>query len=221
MKMAPSSNTDADEGVSSLQDDTKYDFRTVPAQALDAVRMRLAQLTHSLAKIRDEMSRTELPQWYSVQVQVNVILTQLLSLTTTINHFEETLDSIVVYPLPNFPTTAHESLLTTLLRKKNIPEVDEWINDANDTAAIDSAYIGEDEIEKMLQNDENVTKWALEFLGQERGNYAFHGLSTAKQLEQGIGVRTGDGYSAISSSHKPRKPFDVDGVLKYLHKGAA
>lgn len=98
----------------SLQEDVSFDFNGVPGQALDAVRMRLAQLTHSLRRIRDEMSKAELPQWYTLQSQLNVTLSQLVSVTSTLQHFQETLDSTVVYPLPKFPTTSHESLVTTL-----------------------------------------------------------------------------------------------------------
>ena len=91
-----------------LQSSVSADFSNVPTQALDALRMKLSQLTASLAKIRDEMSKAELPQWYSLQAQLMVTLTQLSSLTNTLDHYEETLDSTVAYPLPSFPTTAHE-----------------------------------------------------------------------------------------------------------------
>lgn len=104
-----------------LREDIKPQFNGVPTQAVDAVRMRLAQLTHSLRRIRDELSRAELPQWYSLQSQLNVTLSQIMSVTSTMEHFQDLLDSTVVYPLPNFPTTSHEGLLTTLLRKKKHP----------------------------------------------------------------------------------------------------
>ena len=120
--------TDTPSNTDALQTSVAADFSNVPSQALDALRMKLSQLTASLAKIRDEMSRAELPQWYTLQAQLTVTLTQLSSLTNTLDHYEETLDSTVAYPLPSFPTTAHEGLITTLMRKKNTPEVEESVS---------------------------------------------------------------------------------------------
>ncbi|CUS24475.1 LAQU0S16e02542g1_1 [Lachancea quebecensis] len=204
-------------GVSDPQAD--YNFSHVPAQALDAVRMRLAQLTHSQAKLKDEMAKADLPQWHSLQAQVSIILTQLQSLTSTIHHFEETLDSTVVYPLANFPTTAHEGLLTTLLRKKNIPEVDEWINDAKETSGIDINTASHEDIKNALRSDEELTKWALDFLKQEHSNYSYHGFHTARELSAGAPPNTRDEYQRAPSSKKPKKPFDANSVLKMIHQG--
>lgn len=217
-KMSQNSSS-SDPPIPVLQDEAKYDFKNVPAQALDALRMRLAQLTHSLAKIRDEMSRADLPQWYSLQAQLSVTLTQLSSLTSTLQHFEDTLDSTVVFPLPNFPTTAHEGLLTTLLRKKNIPEVEDWIKDAKDTAGIDVDRMSEQEIEELIQKDKELTDWALEFVEKERSNHAFHGLHTAKELEQGMGKPAHEEYRSSAIKNKPSKPFSTNKVLKFVYQG--
>lgn len=165
------------------------------------------------------MARAELPQWYSLQAQVSVILTQLQSLTTTLHHFEETLDSTVVYPLANFPTTAHEGLLTTLLRKKNIPEVDEWINDAKETSGIDLNTISNEELQKSLKDDEDITHWALDLLRQERSNYSFHGLQTAQELADGGLNGKHEEYRRAPGIKKTQKPFDVDNVLKMVNQG--
>ncbi|SCU84888.1 LADA_0D04456g1_1 [Lachancea dasiensis] len=204
-------------GVINPQDE--FNFQHVPAQALDAVRMRFAQLTHSLAKLKDEMSRAELPQWYSLQAQVSVILTQLQSLTTTIHHFEELLDSTVVYPLANFPTTAHEGLLTTLLRKKNNPEADAWISDAKETVGVDMNTTSSADLRALLKSDEAVTKWALKFLDDDYSNYAFQGLHTAQELSDDPSLGQVDEYKPSRAKSVPKKPFDVDGVLKAVHQG--
>ncbi|SCU94931.1 LANO_0E08702g1_1 [Lachancea nothofagi CBS 11611] len=217
--MSQRSPSDADVGVPSSRDE--FNFQHVPAQALDAVRMRFAQLTHSLAKLKDEMSRADLPQWYSLQAQVSVILTQLQSVTTTIHHFEELLDSTVVYPLANFPTTAHEGLLTTLLRKKNIPETDAWINDAKETVGIDLNTTSPEDVNKLLKSDEQVTKWALGFLKEEHSNYAFQGLHTAQELSNSPQLANYDEYRPSTGKNVPKKPFDVDTVLKVVHQGPA
>ncbi|SCU91804.1 LAMI_0E07360g1_1 [Lachancea mirantina] len=209
-----------DVSVPNVQEDIKYDFKEVPTQALDAIRMRLAQLTHSLAKMRDDMSRAELPQWHSLQLQVSVVVSQLHSLASTLRHFEETLDATVVVPLPNFPTTAHEGLLTTLLRKKNIPEVDEWINDAKESSGLNSTSATHAEIQKSIQEDEKITAWALDFIKAEQSNYSLHGLHTASELSEGVAPVSSVNYSVNANKHKPQRPFEFDNVLRSIYQGS-
>lgn len=193
----------------SLQEDVSFDFNGVPGQALDAVRMRLAQLTHSLRRIRDEMSKAELPQWYTLQSQLNVTLSQLVSVTSTLQYFQETLDSTVVYPLPKFPTTSHESLVTTLLRKKNIPEVDEWMKYVRETSGVTTALLKDEEIEKLLQQDREITNWARTTFRNEYGKHDFKNEESLSEEHASLLVR----------DSKPSKPFNVDDVLKFTFTG--
>ncbi|CAI1926083.1 hypothetical protein SEUBUCD646_0D03990 [Saccharomyces eubayanus] len=193
----------------SLQEDVNPDFNGVPGQALDAVRMRLAQLTHSLRRIRDEMSKAELPQWYTLQSQLNVTLSQLVSVTSTLQHFQESLDSTVVYPLPKFPTTSHESLITTLLRKKNIPEVDEWMKYARETSGITTNLLKDEEIQKLLQQDKDITNWARNTFGNEFEKHDFKHEEALNEEDASLLVR----------DTKPSKPFNVDVILKFTHAG--
>lgn len=202
-----------------LPSSPNYDFSGVPAQALDAVRMRLSQLTHSLSKLRDDMSKAELPQWHSLQAQLTVILTQLSSFTSTLQHFEESLDSTIPYPLPNFPTTAHETMLTTLMRKKQIPEVEAWIKDAIDSSGIDLNTDNIQDIERQIQNDKEETKWALDFVNNERDNYSFQGLYTANKLQKGIFDPKKVLYRSSTSNAMPKSPFSVDSILTYIYQG--
>lgn len=194
----------------------KPNFNGVPTQALDAVRMRLAQLTSSLKKIRDELTKPELPQWYSLQSQLNVTLSQLLSVTTTLEHFRETLDSTVIYPLPNFPTTSHENLLTTLLRKKYTPEVDEWFKSAKENCDIDLDSITEDKINDIIQTDKKITDWALEIFSKA--------FETNGELNGSLGDGTdADAMDIVEESnkdnYKPKKPFEINNVLNYIYNG--
>ncbi|AGO12112.1 AaceriAEL252Cp [[Ashbya] aceris (nom. inval.)] len=197
----------------------KYDYSNVPAQALDAIRMRLAQLTHSLSKIRDDMSKADLPQWYSLQAQLSVTLTQLSSLTSTLQHFEDTLECTVPYPLPSFPTTAHEGLLTTLMRKKQIPEVENWIKDAIDHSGLDLEGENWDEIEAAIQRDKSTTARALDFINQEYSNYSFQGLYTAEELSKNLGDPQSMIYRSGTSNAKPKAPFSVDSILSFMYQG--
>lgn len=204
-----SRDTSVPETNDTLREDIKPQFNGVPTQAVDAVRMRLAQLTHSLRRIRDELSRAELPQWYSLQSQLNVTLSQIMSVTSTMEHFQDLLDSTVVYPLPNFPTTSHEGLLTTLLRKKNIPEVDELVTTAKDMSDLDLATMENNEVEKSLQNDREISKWCLQTLVSE---YRKHDFKTLRYEEGATAVVSGE-------RKKPSKPFKVEDVLKYTYRG--
>lgn len=198
-----------------LVEDIKPDYSGVPGPALDSVRMRLAQLTHSLRRIRDDLSRADLTQWYSLQSQINVTLSQLMSVTSTLQHFEDTLDSTIVYPLPKFPTTSHESLLTTLLRKKNIPEVEEWIKDAIEASGVDTNMMRDDEIEKILEKNNEDSKWALEVFAKEFEKRESNG-DTADDLDV-----LGNALKPVKTSVRQRaqSPFQVEDILKYMSRG--
>lgn len=202
-----------------LQSSVSADFSNVPTQALDALRMKLSQLTASLAKIRDKMSKAELPQWYSLQAQLMVTLTQLSSLTNTLDHYEETLDSTVAYPLPSFPTTAHEGLITTLMRKKNIPEVDEWIKDARETNGIDVENLSDEEIKKLINKDKDITSWATKCIIDERSKHSYNGLHSAKELKELSMDESSNIYPSSVSTVKTSRPFSVDKLLKFVHQG--
>lgn len=181
--------------------DAQPDFNGVPAQALEAVRMRLAQLTHSLRRIRDELHKSELGQWHSLQSLLNLTLSQLASVTATLQHFEETLGATVVYPTILFPTTSHESLLATLLRKKRTPEVEAWFNEARETAGLNPQLVGEEEIARNIREDRDVTQWALETFAKE---FEKRPDEIPWQLNQRV--------------HR-ESPFEIENVLAYMHRG--
>lgn len=211
--------SDTPSNADPLQSSVSADFSNVPTQALDALRLKLSQLTASLAKIRDEMSKAELPQWYSLQAQLMVTLTQLSSLTNTLDHYEETLDSTVAYPLPSFPTTAHEGLITTLMRKKNIPEVDEWIKDARETNGIDVENLSDEEIKKLINKDKDITTWATKCIIDERSKHSYNGLHSAKELKELSMDESSNIYPSSVSTVKTSRPFSVDKLLKFVHQG--
>ncbi|CAL9737257.1 mediator of RNA polymerase II transcription subunit 8 [Monosporozyma servazzii] len=200
---------------SGLQNSVQIDYHGIPSQALDAVRMRLAQLIHSLKRIRDELAKPELPQWYSLQSQLNITLQQLLSVTSTLEHFQETLDTSIIYPLPQFPTTSHENLLTTLLRKKYTPEVDDWLKASREAAEIDVHSLTENKIKEILQTDKDITKWALEIFSKE---YETYNSKTAKQDAEDDSKMIVDEEDRYSH-YKPTKPFEVETVLTYMNSG--
>ncbi|KAL6941639.1 hypothetical protein ACO0RG_002775 [Hanseniaspora osmophila] len=194
-----------------------YDYAAVPAQELDAIRMKLSQLTSSLSKIKEDIGKPiGFQQWHSLNAKITLLLTQLSSLSRTLQHYEYTLNSLLIYPLPNFPTTAHESLLTTLLRKKNIPEVDEWIKDCKIETSSAQAQ------QERIREDDSLSKWCLSALKKERTKI----FNADNQNEE-----TNDYDMDIDSdfnANKPLKkdifkilppPFDVNNVMKYMYTG--
>lgn len=193
-----------------------YDYAAVPAQELDAIRMKLSQLTSSLSKIKDDIGKPMgFQQWHSLNAKITLLLTQLSSLSRTLQHYEYALNSLLIYPLPNFPTTAHESLLTTLLRKKNIPEVDEWIKDCKIETS--SAQVQQERI----REDDDLSKWCLSTLKNERSK-----IFNAENQDN----EENDDYEMDTDADfkKPQKkdvfkivppPFDVNNVMKYMYTG--
>lgn len=109
--------------------DNKPDLSGVPVVALESLRNRLSQLVLTLSELNAQVQAPELPPWPSVHKQFDVAATQLEYLVSNLESFAPQLQRAVAYPLPNFPHRTQEWLLTTLLRKKNLPEIDDWIQE--------------------------------------------------------------------------------------------
>lgn len=183
------------------------DLSAVPVPALEALRIRLTQLTHSLNSLQVQIQQASLPSWPSLQGQFNVILTQLTSLSATLANYSEVLQRTVSYPLPNFPTATEFGLLTTLLRKKNLPEVQEWIDQGQEAAQ-----------NVHLRDDDDFTQWAREVDEECKNSFEWEGFRTREEIDagvedSGVGIQKstpGSGYSAdeilsfLSTGQKPR-----------------
>ena len=129
------------------------DFSQIPYDVLESIRNRLNQIRQSLTKLADQINnhnrhpqKIKLPSYLYFQNQFQVLITQLMSITNQLYNNEDLLRNTNVYPTPIFPTSAHENMLTTLLRKKVAPEVDEWINGAK--------LIMENETKNKLDNQQ-------------------------------------------------------------------
>lgn len=110
---------------------SQADFSGIPTVALESLRVRLAQLVHSLNGLNASVSGQALAPWPSLHQQFNVALLQLESVVSNLENVPDATQSAVVYPMDNFPSRAMGGLLTTLLRKKNLPEVEEWIKEGD------------------------------------------------------------------------------------------
>ncbi len=143
----------------------------------------------------------------SIQSQVNIIFTQLASLSATLSTYSETLSKTVVYPLPEFPTTEQESLLTTLLRKKPLPEVTDWIEESKQKST-----------DILLKDDEALTQWALSSTVDQRKGYEFKGFHTKKELEAGDTENNDFNVMGAPGVNQTTK-YSVDELLKLMYQG--
>ncbi|KAI3403685.1 MED8 [Candida oxycetoniae] len=161
------------------------DFSQIPVDALESIRNRLNQIHVSLRKLSDQINnhnryptKIKLPSFTHFQNQFQVLITQLASVTNILYENEELLRNTNVYPTVNFPTTQHEGLLTTLLRKKALPEVNEWIN-----SSISSIDKSQENGGLDLQKEDEFTIWCLMKIQELRDDYQFYGFHTVDELE--------------------------------------
>ncbi|EER34740.1 conserved hypothetical protein [Candida tropicalis MYA-3404] len=157
------------------------DFSQIPYDVLESIRNRLNQIRQSLAKLAEQINshnrhpnKIKLPSYSHFQNQFQVLITQLTSIASQLYNNEDLLKNTNVYPTPIFPTTAHENMLTTLLRKKAAPEVDEWINN--------SKAIMENKNLNLLKDDELIT-WCLATIQDLRDEFQFYGFHTVDELD--------------------------------------
>lgn len=158
---------------------SEFDHSKVPVEALESLRNRLNQVHLSLRKLSDQVNhnlrnphRTKLPNYAQFQNQFHVLITQLQSIASILSN-DDILKRTNAYPLPNFPTTEHEALVTTLLRKKPLPEVEEWMKDA----------IGRGETRNTdLKQDEEFFRWCSETVQALRDEFQFYGFHSELEL---------------------------------------
>lgn len=156
----------------------------LPVQELESLRIRLSQLHRSLSHMVNQVQGAKLASWPGLQGQFNVLMTQLAALCSVLTASGDTLSRSVMYPLPNFPTTTQLGLLSTLVRKKNLPQIEEWIEEGQDAGRdIDS------------KEDQQFCEWAMQVTKQARENHIWQGFDTKAGLpeeEDGIENETKD-----------------------------
>lgn len=149
--------------------------------ALEALRNKLNQVHLSLRKLADQIDyhnrfpgKSKLPTYGQFQNQFHVLITQLHSITSILENDHDLLNNTNAYPLPSFPTSQNEGLVTTLLRKKPLPEVDNWIEEAlerSKTLNINS------------QADDEFAQWCSAKIQDLRDDFQFYGFLSTEELE--------------------------------------
>lgn len=160
----------------------QVDNSQIPTDSLEAIRNRLNQVHLSLRKLAEQINlhnrhpyKVKLPSYAHLQNQFQVLITQLNSIATNLSNNDELLRNTNVYPTPLFPTTQQEGLLTTLLRKKPLPEVDEWMDSALKKV--------EAERGSSLQKADEMAQWCFAKVQELRDEFQFYGFHTVEELD--------------------------------------
>lgn len=192
----------------------------IPAEALELVRNRLSQVLQSLRKLADQINlhnhnptKVKLPSYSNLQSQFRVLITQLQTIAARLDSNDEILKSTNVYPLPSFPTTQHEGLVTTLLRKKPLPEVDEWI---------DNALTESEQFTLPIQTDDDFAEWCYAKVKELEDEFTFEGFHTEAELKS---MEAGEGeVEPKAEVEKPKEtssvtPMSPNTVLRFISRG--
>lgn len=151
----------------------------IPVDSLELIRNRLNQVYQSLRKLADQINysnrnpKLKLPGYLALHGQFQVLITQLQTIATQLDSNSDVLRSTNAYPLPNFPTTHQEGLLTTLLRKKPLPAVDEWI---------DGALSESSNFKLPTQKDDEFAEWCHAITKELEEAFNFDGFQTEQDL---------------------------------------
>ncbi|CAK7264720.1 mediator of RNA polymerase II transcription subunit 8 [Sporothrix epigloea] len=117
-------------------EDTALGLTQEDLRALDTVRARLYQLANSVQRLKsDVMMSNLLPAPEFIQASSFVLQQNLASLNEVMAQHADLFRRIVVHPDPMYPGRTEEQILTSLLRKKLEPDVEQVAERARETAA--------------------------------------------------------------------------------------
>ncbi|KAK9427904.1 mediator of RNA polymerase II transcription complex subunit 8-domain-containing protein [Lipomyces doorenjongii] len=214
--------------------DPAMDTASVPVDSLESIRLRLSQLTHWLNRLQALVQQPTLPPWHTLHSQFAMVLKQLASLAHTLDQHADTLRATNAYPLPSFPVVQETGLLTTLLRKRVEPEVDEWIKaGAQEGAVIQQASsdtaAGTGTKKRRVPDD--VWYFAREVVDNERESRAWEGIFTGEELmSNGDGdhkdgrsssatILDGGGGGGGGGGREGDMEVSLEQVLRYVYQG--
>ncbi|CAK7201228.1 mediator of RNA polymerase II transcription subunit 8 [Sporothrix eucalyptigena] len=117
-------------------DDTALGLTQEDLRAIDTVRARLYQLANSVQRLKgDVLMSNLLPTPESIQASSFVLQQNLASLNEVMAQHADLFRRIVVHPDPMYPGRTEEQILTSLLRKKLEPDVEQVAERAREMAA--------------------------------------------------------------------------------------
>lgn len=181
------------------------DHMTIPTEALESLRLRLTQVSHSLNTLQNQLHQPTLPPWSSLHNHFNVLLTQLVSLSSTITHQNDILQQTVTFPLPAFPTATEAGLLATLLRKKILPEVEEWCEEVKQKA-----------LGVKIRTVDQYGEWAAETVEDAKQEYEWYGIMTREEVDNGVKPPV---YAAAEEDTSGPTPLTIEQILQFTCAG--
>ncbi|GEQ66447.1 hypothetical protein JCM33374_g110 [Metschnikowia sp. JCM 33374] len=195
----------------------------IPIDSLELIRNRLHQVYQSLRKLADQINYTnrnpkaKLPSYSNLHGQFQVLITQLHSIASQLDNNSDVLASTNAYPLPNFPTTQHEGLVTTLLRKKPLPAVDEWVDEAIKNC---------ENFKVNIDKDNEFAEWCHLKVKELADEFNFDGFLTEEELEAleaGESLKDdmvdSDEKEGISRYVPSKSAMKPDTVMKFMTHG--
>ncbi|CUM66872.1 uncharacterized protein PRCAT00004556001 [Priceomyces carsonii] len=210
-------------GSSNHAQNTNIDSSQVPVEVLESLRNKLNQVHLSLRKLSDQVNHSRYNNKNSLpnHVPFQVLITQLHSISSILDNTGEVLKRTNVYPLPSFPTTQQEGLVTTLLRKKLLPEVEDWLD-----RAIEESEKGG----VSIQKDDEFSQWCASTVQELRDEFQFYGFHTAEELDY---LETEEGKKETHEANEKerqreelessitgnKRPLHPNQVLKFMYRG--
>lgn len=142
----------------------------------------------------------------SLQNSASILASNIQALAAHQSKHAELLNRLVVYPATNYPGRTQEGLLTQLLRKKNEPQVESWVDEGRATS-VDGGAGNKD--------DDNLSEWAGQWINQRITTYITEeagDMYTEQERERGIeNVNTGLQRKLEEDSEDEDEDEDMDG----------
>lgn len=209
---------------------SKIGYNNIPAIELESMRLQLNKLITSLKNLQQQLMlpSISLPNnsgpvisWTKLSERVEAAVTHLYKIQKNIIQF----DSINVYPnVGKFPVS-EEELISVLLRKKNLPEIDELYEDLIKIGDLAISKFQEDNqiiednkqvlIEKFFTHNDSLIAEKLKTLKEVKKE-----LFGEKSEEEDVDMEESshidkDNYVITSDMI----PFDIEGVYKFMFSG--
>lgn len=209
--------------------ESKIGYNDIPSIELESMRLQLNKLITSLKNLQQQLMlpSVSLPNingpvisWTKLSERVEAAVTHLHKMQKNIIQF----DAINVYPnVGKFPVS-EEELINVLLRKKNLPEIDELYEDL--------IKIGEQAVTKFQEDNQiqEENKQALiEKYFTHNDNLIAEKLKTLKEVKKELFGKTSDQDVDMQESSNIDKdnytitsdmiPFDIEKVFKFMYSG--
>jgi mediator of RNA polymerase II transcription subunit 8, fungi type len=99
-------------------------------KSLDSIRQRLLSLNASLGALRGDLATNpSLPSWSSLQSHATLISSNLQQINSSLTQHSGLLASTITFPSMQFPSRHQADVISTLLRTKMEPDVEEWLEE--------------------------------------------------------------------------------------------